>query len=174
MDGIFSHAEPTPDPGSDGGRPRLQPVAACVTVAMECEQAYEGFVDYLHLWWPLGTVGTMGPGSHLGIEDGLLIEESEEGERRQWGSVRHAEPPVRSEASERSHGRLEWDFILGYEQEAPTHVAIDFEETGTGATDVRVTHDGWAPGPEGEGQHEVAEAWPEILGYYQRFMGGAA
>ncbi|MDN5756676.1 MAG: hypothetical protein L0H32_13085, partial [Micrococcaceae bacterium] len=127
-----------------------------------------------HLWWPLGTVGTMGPGSHLGIEEGMLIEESEAGERRQWGSVVRSEAPLRSGASDRSHGCLELDFTLGFEQEAPTRVVIDFEETGTGATDVTVTHAGWAPGPAGEGQHAMAESWPEILGYYQRFMGGAA
>lgn len=174
MDGIFSHAEHTPDSGNGETVPRLTPLVARVTVAMECEQAYEGFVDYLHLWWPLGTLAAMGPGSHLGIEDGLLIEESEAGERRQWGSVRRAEPPARSGTVARSHACLQLDFTLGYEQEAPTRVVIDFDETGTGATDVTLTHDGWAAGQAGAAQRKTAEAWPEILGYYQRFMGGAA
>lgn len=175
MDGIFSHADPAPGAGrtgtSSGG---ATPVIAAVTVRMECDQAYEGFVDYLHLWWPLGTLAGIGPGSHLGFEGQDLVEESETGQRRQWATIRRAEVPVPVEPQAFAHGVLELDFTLGHEQEAPSRVAVDFRETGTGATEVTITHDGWAGGEAGSGQRKLAESWPEILGYYQRFMGGAA
>ncbi|WP_417221338.1 hypothetical protein [Arthrobacter sp.] len=175
MDGIFSHADPAPGSGTSGEQPEaLEPVVATVTVRMECDQAYEGFVDYLHLWWPLGTLAGIGPGSHLGIEGQSLVEESETGQRRQWATIRRAEPPLPVEPQALAHGVVELDFTLGHEQEPPTRVAIEFRETGTGATDVTVTHDGWSRGEAGQGQRELARHWPEILGYYQRFMGGAA
>lgn len=175
MDGIFSHAEPGVDAGPTGSVPeRLEPVVATVTVTMECDQAFEGFVDYLHLWWPLGTLSGIGPGSHLGFEGQDLVEESEAGERRRWATIGRSEAPLRIEPQGLARGVLELDFTLGYEQEAPTRVAIEFLETGTGATDVTLTHDGWSSGEAGEGQRELAKAWPEVLGYYQRFMGGAA
>ncbi|WP_372698521.1 hypothetical protein [Arthrobacter sp. JSM 101049] len=175
MDGIFSHAEPVPGAGpaneSAGG---AEPVVAAVTVRMECDQAYEGFMDYLHLWWPLGTLSGIGPGSHLGFEGRDLVEESGSGERLRWATLRRTEAPVPVDPQALAQGLLELDFTLGHEHEAPTRVIVVFRETGTGATEVTVTHDRWSGGEAGQEQRRMAEAWPEILGYYQRFMGGAA
>lgn len=174
MDGIFSHADTMPGTGDNETPNRLGPVVSSVTIPMECSQAYEGFVDYLHLWWPLGILSGIGPGSHLGFEDGALVEESETGQRQQWAGIRRAEAPVPVDPRSLAHGVLELDFTLGHEQAGPTRLVVDFRETATGATEVTVTHDGWATGDSGRWQRQRAEAWPEILGYYQRFMGGAA
>jgi len=173
MDGIFSHAD-ADGPAESPDHVDLEPVVASVTIPMECNQAYEGFVDYLHLWWPLGVLSAIGPGSHLGFEGQALVEESENGKREQWGRIRRAEAPVPVDPHTQGHGRLELEFTLGQEHEAPSRVVVDFHETTTGATQVAVTHDRWPRGAEGRRARDRAEAWPEILGYYQRFMGGAA
>lgn len=174
MDNIFSHAQPTPgeDPDSEGEVPPA--IEAQVTVPTEAEQAYEGFTDYIHLWWPVKVFSAFGSGSHVGFESGTLIEESEGGRRQQWATVSRTQFPSTDHPGRGVNGILELEFSLGEELVPPSRVLVEFAEAGTGTTTVSLRHDGWAAGPTGREQYAKYSQWPEILGYYHRFMGGKA
>lgn len=159
MDGLFSHAASANEPGSQDDY-RLPERRHTVNVPVSADQAFEGFSEYIHLWWPVNKFSHFGPGSHVTFDQGSLLEESEDGELHLWGKVVHLDAPH----------TIVLDFTLGMETAPPTHVSLDFRERGTGA-DLVLIHDGWSAGYVGQEQYEHYTQWPEILDYYARFMG---
>jgi uncharacterized protein YndB with AHSA1/START domain len=163
MDGLFSHAEPRPEEsGTD--QSGLPAVTFTVAVPVEPDQAFEGFTDYIHLWWPVKAYSAFGSGTHPAFERDSLYEEAEDGRQYQWARMVRLEPPE----------LLELAFTMWMDQHPPSRVVVRFHGNPTGATDVVVTHDGWTQGSAGREQFERYKGWPEILGYYARFMGGRA
>ena len=163
MDGIFSHA-PTPDPPQgEAGAGSPEAITHTVTVPVEPDQAFEGFTEYIHLWWPVGTHSTFGSGTTVAFESGGLVEEAEDGRQHEWAKV------VEAKAAE----RLELAFTLGVEQHPSTRVALEFRDAAPRGTNVTLTHDGWAAGETGLEQAATYTDWPEIMGYYARFMGAS-
>ncbi len=112
MDGLFSHAASSGD-DSEVSAP-LPELIHSVSVPVPVDQAFEGFTDYIHLWWPLNVYSHYGPGSHVSFSQGQLLEESEEGQQHLWGSVVDLEVPA----------RIVLDFSLGMENAAPTRLCI--------------------------------------------------
>lgn len=159
MDGLFSHAASANEPGSRDDY-RLPQRRHAVNVPVSADQAFEGFSEYIHLWWPVNEFSHFGPGSHVTFERGSLLEESEDGEHHLWGKIVHLDSPQ----------TIVLDFSLGMETAPPTHVSLEFHDQGTG-TEVVLTHDGWSSGQVGQEQYEHYTQWPEILDYYARFMG---
>lgn len=163
MDGLFSHAQP-PEPEADGsgaGRPR--PITHTVSVPVQPDQAFEGFTEYIHLWWPVGTHSKFGSGTTVAFEAGSLVEEAEDGSQHEWATVVEAKMPE----------RIELSFGLGVEQHPRTRVVLEFREAAPSGSTVTLVHDGWAAGAAGEEQFAKYTDWPDILGYYARFMGAS-
>lgn len=159
MDGLFSHAASASEPGHQGDY-RLPERRHTVIVPVPADQAFEGFTDYIHLWWPVGEFSEFGSGSHVIFVRGDLLEESEDGDTHLWGKIVHLDAPQ----------SIVMDFTMGLESLPPTHLSLEFHEQGSG-TEVVLTHDGWASGDAGQEQYEEYSNWPEILDYYARFMG---
>lgn len=158
MDVIFSHAAPSEDDDQHGALP---PARMCsVVVPVHRDQAFEGFTDYLHLWWPLGVYSHFGSGSHVSFSQGQIIEGSEAGEQHLWGEI------LDFTMAE----RIIVDFSLGMESTPTTRLEFTFTEVGTG-TEVGLRHDGWARGSVGQLQYQRYERWEEVMEYYARFMG---
>ena len=158
MDGLFSHAASSGDDFEESAP--LPEFIHTVSVPVPIDQAFEGFTDYIHLWWPVNVYSHFGPGSHVSFSQGQLLEESEEGEQHLWGAVVDLDVPA----------RIVLDFSLGMESAAPTKLAFEFADSGTG-TAVTVRHGGWARGSAGEAQYARYARWPEVIAYYARFMG---
>ncbi|PQZ88109.1 hypothetical protein CQ018_16795 [Arthrobacter sp. MYb227] len=158
MDVIFSHAAPSED--DDRGGEGLPAHIHSVLVPVHADQAFEGFTDYLHLWWPLGVYSHFGSGSHISFSQGQMIEESEDGDQHLWGEI------IDFEMSQ----RIVINFSLGMESAPSTRLEFTFAEAGTG-TEVGLRHEGWARGSAGKAQYERYERWGEVIEYYARFMG---
>lgn len=158
MDVIFSHAAPSED---DDQRGALPPARMCsVVVPVHVDQAFEGFTDYIHLWWPLGVYSHFGPGFHVSFSQGQMIEESDDGQQHLWGEI------VDFAVAQ----RIVIDFSLGLESAPSTRLEFSFTDVGTG-TEVGLHHDGWASGTAGQTQYQRYERWEEVIEHYARFMG---
>lgn len=158
MDGLFSHAAPMDDHGD--GADTLAAHTSTTLVPVPADQAFEGFTDYIHLWWPLNIYSHFGPGSHVSFSQGQMLEEAEDGKQHLWGRILDFDMPT----------KIVIEFSLGMEGTAPTRLAFSFTESGTGSS-VSLTHDGWARGSAGQAQYERYERWDEVIEYYARFMG---
>jgi uncharacterized protein YndB with AHSA1/START domain len=158
MSNIFSHA-PQPHQ-ADSERP--EPRQASVVVPVNNADAFDGFTDGIHLWWPMDPYSGFGPEAHVGFEGQQLVEESDAGEHQLWGEVQAWEEPT----------SLVMRWHLGDNSLTPTQVRVDFADDGNGATVLTLTQDGWAPGQAGRAQFEKYCDWPLILSRYARFMGG--
>ncbi|NJC21272.1 uncharacterized protein YndB with AHSA1/START domain [Arthrobacter pigmenti] len=157
MSDLFSHADPLPP--ADDSAPAARTVA--VHVPAEIERAWAGFTEYIHLWWPAAYSG-YGEGTHVAFEDGLLLEENEEGTQQVWARIRETDPPR----------MLELSWVLAGDPTQPTRVSVQLESIDEGTT-VTLVHDGWASGSGGSLQYEKYSDWQAILAQYRRFMGGA-
>lgn len=159
MSSLFSHA-PEPVPENDSVPAARSAVAV---VPLPIAEAFDGFTDGIHLWWPMNTHSGFGGESHVGFEDGFLVEDSFTGTQCMWGEVQLWEEPASLV--------LKWQ--LGDNPLTPTIVGIDFTAVGESSTTVTLKHDGWTPGEVGHEQYEKYCDWPLILSRYARFMGGA-
>ncbi|MCG2624873.1 SRPBCC domain-containing protein [Arthrobacter sp. I2-34] len=157
---LFSHAPDLPD------RPEPQPPVHCeVTVPHAATEAFEGFTDLIHLWWPVDSHSVYGEGSHVEFEDRVLTETSPADEVSIWGDVLDWQPPVRL--------RVTWH--PGTTPATAGTVDVEFAPAADGSTVVRLTHTGWERDPEGASRRaEYAAGWPPVLHRYVRFMGGTA
>lgn len=158
MDGLFSHAA-APDDNFKDSVP-LPELIHSISVPVPVDQAFEGFTDYINLWWPVNVYSHFGPGSHVSFSQGQLLEESDEGRQHLWGSIVDFEVPE----------RIVLDFTLGMENAAPTRLEFEFADSGAGS-EVTLRHGGWARGALGVAQYERYARWPEVIEYYARFMG---
>jgi Activator of Hsp90 ATPase homolog 1-like protein len=154
---LFSHAPDLPERSAP--QPALH---AETTVPHGTTEAFDGFTDLIHLWWPVESRSVFGEGSHLEFEDRVLAETSSSDEVAVWGEVLAWEP---------GRGlRLRWH--PGRSAAAAGTVDVEFVPSGPETTLVRLTHAGWEQDPDGTARRaEYAAAWPEVLGRYARFMG---
>lgn len=159
MTSLFSHA-PVSAP-DDLQVPAAR--SAVVNVPVPVVEAFDGFTDGIHLWWPMDSHSTYGEEAHVGFEEGVLLEDAFAGASSIWGEVRSWE--------ESSSLVMSWQ--LGGQPLTPTTVHVDFKANGESSTTVTVFHDGWVPGRAGWQQYETYCDWPLILARFARFMGGA-
>ncbi|WP_157374469.1 SRPBCC domain-containing protein [Haematomicrobium sanguinis] len=158
---LFSDA-----PAPEASTPSTPPPDRVVTTTVPADQttAFEGFTEYLHLWWPHEHTN-FGDESHPYFSETEIAEESEDGATQVWANIDDFTPPELIQ--------LAW--TLGANPESPTEVVIEFEpaDGATTATTVTLTHRGWAPGSEGWDQYRKYSDWPHILGAYAHFMGAS-
>lgn len=158
MSNIFSHAPEPVAATTDVPESRT----ASVVVPVDAGDAFDGFTDGIHLWWPMESYSGFGAGAHVGFEGQRLVEESDAGEQQLWGEVQTWEEPTSLV--------LRWH--LGDDPLTPTQVSVTFDDDGAGSTRLALVQDGWAPGQAGKAQFEKYCDWPLILARYARFMGG--
>lgn len=155
---LFSHAE-QPEPAKDAAS--VPDVVVKRQVPRELHEAFNGFTEYLHLWWP-EEFTEFGEGTHPEIESAALTESGPEGESAVWATV--------AERVQDSEIVLDW--VRGHSPQTPTEVRISFEPVDAATTSVTVQHSGFATVPEAEeAAGKFAVAWPQILDRYARFMG---
>jgi len=151
---LFSHA---PEPEPEGSREPIADVEETCVVPRETEEAFRGFHEYPHLWWPTEFT-EFGEGTHVEFEGGALVETSEDEETAARAAVQEIRPGQLLE--------LEWNPGTG-----STTVTITFTSDGTG-TIVAVRHTGFDAVPGGAGQREETQTlWRNVLQRYARFMG---
>lgn len=135
---------------------------AVVVVPVPLAEAFDGFTDGIHLWWPMETHSKFGAEAHVGFENGVLLEDAFTGEHVLWGEVQGWDAP----------SSLDMRWQMDGHRLSPTVVHVDFATNDDGSTTVSLTHDGWAAGNVGQQQYEKYCDWPLILARYARFMGG--
>lgn len=160
MNSLFSHG----GAGTPAETPSAPPpvIVAEVIVPHTAADAFTGFTDAIHLWWPSDQT-IFGDGTHPEFTDGELFEEDPTGKSALWATV----VPSQSEA------QLELAWHLSGNPNASSRVTASFSVHGSETT-VTVIHDGWAAGAAGHEQYEAAPDWQAVLDRYRRFMGGAA
>lgn len=157
---LFSHAPQEPEQPK-----RVEPVHCQVTVPQASREAFDGFTDLIHLWWPVDSHSVSGDGSHVQFEDDVLTETTLDDEVHVWGEILEWEPD----------SRLRCTWHPGSNAGAAGELTVEFAESHPGRTEVRLSHSGWENMPDSQqGRAEYAEGWPQILGRYVRFMGGPA
>ncbi|AIX99602.1 MULTISPECIES: SRPBCC family protein [Arthrobacter] len=158
MQNLFSHAH-EPDYVASRETEQLEGV---VLIDVPMDQAFDGFTDGIHLWWPVSEQSVFGEGSHVALLRDHLVEESADGEEIVWADISAWESP--------SHLALQW--VSGNVSENHQEVDISFELADGGMTKVSVTYD-HDPGAEAAEDGTFACDWSLILSRYARFMGGA-
>ncbi|MBG6085211.1 SRPBCC family protein [Zhihengliuella flava] len=156
MSSLFSHAEPAPNVGSSPSQVALSHQAE---VPVATDRAFEGFTDYIHLWWPAEVYSKGGPGTHISLDADGLNEELDDGQVF-----------VAAELLEAVSGEyLELRVTDGFEHLAPSRLRVTFTATVTG-TRVQLVHDGFDAAHGGE-QRAYYGYWAPALRRYARFMG---
>ncbi|MCC3274253.1 hypothetical protein MUK71_02580 [Arthrobacter zhangbolii] len=159
---LFSHAEdPDADPVNTDGAAAPSEVVLERRVPRDLHEAFNGFTDYLHLWWPQDLTD-FGEGTHPEFESGVLTETAPDGETAVWATVRTKEPD----------SLLELDWVAGHSPRIPTDVRVEFSAVAEDGTLVTLRHGGLERLPEAAKEYERIRAeWEEILDRYARFMG---
>jgi hypothetical protein len=161
MDNLFSHPEDAvsvpPEPAES-----LEPVVCTVTVPVSVAQAFAGFTDHTHLWWPLESHSVFGPGSYVEFEENFVMEMADDGRTAVWGTLDDWQPPLSFHASWHPGTTALWS----------TELRLAFRAV-PGGTEVRLVHDGWEGAEVPAATREAyAESWPTVLDRFVRFMGG--
>ena len=158
MSNLFSHAhEPDYVLAQE-----TKDVEVSVILGVPTDQAFDGFTDGVHLWWPVAEQSIFGEGSHVAVLRDHLVEEADDGEEVVWAEV------VEWDAGE--FLRLHW--VLGHEQNGSADIDVHFEVVGDSQTRVRVITEPITQGTEQVGKTFICD-WSLILARYTRFMGGA-
>ncbi len=164
MSGLFSHAAPEP---AGGGT--VADIRASVRVPADVIDAFSGFTEHLHLWWPGAELSVWGAGSFFDLEGGVFVETSAEDEEAVWAEV------IEREDQRDGHRALSllWRHRPGPFPATTVELSFDGVEGSAPATTVDLVHSGW-PTEEGSGDlHGLYERfWPLALARYARFMGG--
>ncbi|MEO8222670.1 MAG: SRPBCC domain-containing protein [Specibacter sp.] len=158
MPNLFSHAH-EPDYVSPRAAESFE---ESVVIDVPVDQAFDGFTDAVHLWWPVAEQSVVGHGSHVAILRDHLVEESDDGEEIVWADVQEWESP--------SFIKLHW--TLGQEQFGTSEIEIHFEPVDEGMTRVRINYE-QVSGLEATSDGVFVCDWPLICSRYARFMGGA-
>lgn len=162
MTSLFSHAPEPDEPAASAVD--VPPVSLERRVPRGLHEAFNGFTEYIHLWWPESFSET-GEGMFPEFEGGELIETSASGERILWATVHHRE-------QDRS---LELQWVLGHSQRTPSTLEVRFEQVpGAEEETTRVTliHEGWGGQQDpGETRVQFEQSWTEVMDRYARFMG---
>ncbi|MGO3153404.1 MAG: hypothetical protein ACTIJJ_12430 [Galactobacter sp.] len=163
MDGLFSDA---PDPAVHPGTHPTPPENWTIELPVGMMQAAQGFLDYLHLWWPTSLYSVGGAGGQLWWDAERLVEETDDGESIVWATTEVWDPPltVSCELSLPGVSGDRWVFTV---------------EPGSGVSHVHFR----APRPRrlpGTGDSATERGgipddfWGSVLGFYGRFMGASA
>ncbi len=141
------------EPGRDRS-PGEAPTSLTAEIPLPAERAVEAFLEYVHLWWP-GALRAWGEDSHVGFEDGILLEEGLDGGRHRWADV------VGTEGMSLA---LRWFGAARDQAVAPgLDVTVEFAPLST--TEARVT-------VRGSGPTSFLQDWQPVLEAYARFTGG--
>jgi hypothetical protein len=161
MDNLFSHPS-VPIPEDNGTAADLDPVICTVSVPGPVAQAFAGFTDHTHLWWPMESNSVFGAGSYVEFEDILILETADDGRTAVWGSIDDWQPPLSFHATWHPGTTALWS----------TELRVAFRAVPEG-TEVRLVHTGWE-GAEDPSATRAASAasWPAVLERFVRFMGG--
>ncbi|HEY4615506.1 MAG TPA: hypothetical protein VIG75_08605 [Citricoccus sp.] len=166
---------PSPeDAGSEvAGRQGREPWSLVVAVPLDAERLADAFLDHVHLWWP-AAMRACGPDSHLGFEEGALLEEGVDGERHRWAEVVGAEG---ASLTLRWSGGSTGETGSGAPWVDQPEVSLAFGPAG----EAQVPGDRTVDGPEeqlasltvrGSGAPGVREDWSSVLAGFARFTGG--
>jgi hypothetical protein len=156
MDGLFSHA---PEPAAHPGAHPAPPETWCIVVPTGMVEAAEGFLDYLHLWWPTSLYSMAGAGGQLWWDQTRLVEESEDGQEFVWGDTEVWDPPLTVSAEIGLPGAEGDRWVLTMEPDA-TSCHVHF----------RAPRPRRRPGQEGS-EPVQDDFWGSVLSFYARFMG---
>ena len=155
---LFSHAE-QPEPAKEHAS--IPDLVVERRVPRELHEAFNGFTEYLHLWWP-EEFTEFGEGTHPEIETGALTESGPDGETAVWATV----------ANRVQDSEIVLDWVRGHSPQTPTEVRVSFTAIDDAATSVTLTHSGLGSVAEPEETYgKFQAAWPQILDRYARFMG---
>lgn len=156
---LFSHA---PEPEPERAPLQVPDIEESCVVPRETGEAFSGFHEYPHLWWP-EDFSTFGEGMHPEFEGGSLTETSVDEEKALWATVREV----------RAGELLVLDWFLGHGASVPTDVEVRFEPAAAGTgTSVTLVHTGFGRLPDGADVRErMAGQWRNALQRYSRFMG---
>ena len=155
---LFSHAE-QPEPAREPTP--VEDIVLEREVPRELHEAFNGFTEYLHLWWP-EEFTEFGEGTHPEFEAASLTETGPEGQAAVWATV-----TTRVQDSELV---LEW--VAGHSPQTPTEVRITFSAVSADRTKIGLMHSGLGAVAEAVETHlGFSTAWPQILDRYARFMG---
>lgn len=137
-------------------------IEVSVILDVPTDQAFDGFTDGVHLWWPVAEQSIFGEGSHVAVLRDQLVEEAADGEEVVWAEV------VEWDAGE----FLRFHWVLGHEQNGFVDVDVYFKAVGDSQTRVRVATEPITQSTEQVGETFICD-WSLILARYTRFMGGA-
>jgi uncharacterized protein YndB with AHSA1/START domain len=137
----------------------VAPVVKTVTVECPLERAFTVFTREIGSWWPTET-HSLHPGEIAEVvweeaEGGAVYEIATSGERSQWATVLHWEPPHR--------------LVIAWQvnpDRLGTEVEVRFAADGDG-TRVELEHRGWetlADGAELRANYDTG--WDHVLGRY--------
>jgi uncharacterized protein YndB with AHSA1/START domain len=155
---LFSHAE-QPEPAKEPAA--VQDIVLERDVPRDLHEAFNGFTEYLHLWWP-EQYTEFGEGTHPEFEAASLTETGPDGQTAVWATVTN-----RVQDSELV---LEW--VAGHSPQTPTEVRITFTAVSGDETKIQLRHSGLGSVAEAVETHlGFSAAWPLILDRYSRFMG---
>lgn len=155
---LFSHAE-QPEPAKE--TISVPDVVVERSVPRELHEAFNGFTEYIHLWWP-EEFTEFGEGTHPEFESGALTETGPEGESAVWATV----------ARRVQDAELVLDWVARHSPQTPTEVQIRFTAVDEATTLVILSHSGFDAVAEPVQTHEDFSAvWPQVLDRYARFMG---
>ncbi len=162
MSDLFSHAAPGAEPHSS----EVRIVSCDVTVPVGLSDAFEGFTENIHLWWPVDDCSAFGAETHVGFDNGELLEESVKGEKCLWARVSEWTPPSSIE--------LVWLPDLG--PLSAGRISVTFGPLPDGTTVVSLSQEASAPyNAAGEALSEArrgdSSTWKQILQRYAHFMG---
>ena len=155
---LFSHAE-QPEPAKK--TTSVPDVVVERRVPRELHEAFNGFTEYIHLWWPEEST-EFGEGTHPEFETAALTETGPEGESAVWATV----------AGMVQDSEISLEGVARHSPQTPTAVKISFTPMDEATTLVTLSHTrfGSVADPV-EVQADFAALWPQVLGRYARFMG---
>ncbi|MET4589515.1 SRPBCC domain-containing protein [Arthrobacter sp. 754] len=163
MENLFSHADASV-PEDNESAAELYPVICTAVVPGPVAQAFAGFTDHTHLWWPMESNSVFGAGSYVEFEDILILETADDGRTAVWGTIDDWQPPLSFHASWHPGTTALWS----------TELRVAFRAVADG-TEVRLVQDGWEGAEDpAAARTSSASSWPSVLDRFVRFMGGQA
>ena len=135
----------------------IPPLEKSVLVACAPERAFQAFTAEIAAWWPLAT-HSVGEDKATGVRiepivGGRVYETIEGGRECDWGRVLAWSPP--------SGFAMSWH--PGRGPETQQRVTVSFTAEGAG-TRVRLVHDGWAAGIDGQKTREAYNSgWDTVF-----------
>ena len=155
---LFSHAE-QPEPAKE--TISVPDIVVERRVPRELHEAFNGFTEYVHLWWPEEHT-QFGEGTHPEFESDALTETGPAGESAVWATV----------AKRVQDSQLLLGWMVRHSPQTPTSVQISFSSADGTSTLVTLTHSGFNMVADPvKTQDEFSVFWPQVLDRYARFMG---